>query len=90
MDIRLAAQTDLPAVRDLLGALYIDNLSDAERAQGFLSVRFTLEHLAKMVGEAGIVIGADGPQNWLGNTVWRIKRRPVWNMSGGGGPPVGR
>jgi hypothetical protein len=23
---------------------------------------------------------ADGPKNWLGNTVWRIKRRPVWNI----------
>ena len=62
MDIRLAAQTDLPAVRELLEALYIDNLSEAERAQGFLSVRFTLEDLAQMVAEAGIVIAADGPQ----------------------------
>ena len=62
MDIRLAAQTDLPAVRKLLEALYVDNLSEAERAQGFLSVRFTLEDLAQMVVEAGIVIAADGPR----------------------------
>lgn len=62
MDIRLAARTDLPAVRELLEALYIGNLSEVERAQGFLSVRFTLEDLAQMVVEAGIVIAADGPQ----------------------------
>jgi hypothetical protein len=35
--------------------------------------------------ELSLRIGADGPKNWLGNTVWRIKRRPVWNMSGGDG-----
>jgi hypothetical protein len=39
--------------------------------------------------ELSLRVGADGPKNWLGNTVWRIKRRPVWNMSGGAGPPVG-
>jgi hypothetical protein len=33
--------------------------------------------------ELSLRVGADGPWNWLGNTVWRIKRRPVWNMSGG-------
>ena len=62
MDIRLAAQADLPALRQLLEALYIDNLSEAERTQGFLSVRFTLEDLAHMVAEAGIAIAADGAQ----------------------------
>jgi len=24
-------------------------------------------------------IGAGLPLGWVGNTVWRIKRRPVWN-----------
>lgn len=62
MDIRLAAHADLPAVRALLEALYIDNLSEPERAQGFLSVRFTVEDLAQMVAEAAIVVAADGPQ----------------------------
>ena len=59
MEIRLAAGPDLPAVRELLEALYIENLSEAERAQGFLSVRFTVEDLAQMVAEAGIVIARD-------------------------------
>src|SRR5262245_5974733 len=62
MDIRLAAQADLPALRELLESLYIDNLSEEERAQGFLSVRFTVEDLVRMVAEAGIAIAADGPQ----------------------------
>src|SRR5262249_61025873 len=62
MDIRLAAQADLPAVRDLLEALYIDNLSEAERTQGFLSVRFTLEDLAQMGIEAGLCMAAGGPE----------------------------
>ncbi|HTY79520.1 MAG TPA: hypothetical protein VMI34_16965 [Candidatus Bathyarchaeia archaeon] len=59
MDIRLAARADLPAVQALLEALYVDNLSETERAQGFLSVRFTVEDLAQMVAEAGIVIARD-------------------------------
>src|SRR5262249_59087307 len=79
MDIRLAAQADLPAVRDLLEALYIDNLSEAERTQGFLSMRFMLEDLAKMVGEAGIVIAADGPQ-----VVGAVCSSP-WRAGGGRG-----
>ena len=60
MVIRIAAHPDLPAMRELLESLYIDNLPEAERAQGFLSVRFTVEDLAQMVAEAGIVIAVDG------------------------------
>ena len=73
MDIRLAARADLPAVQELLEALYIDNLTEAERAQGFLSVRFTVEDLAQMVAEAGIVIARDAA--WIAGAVcsspWR-------------------
>jgi hypothetical protein len=29
--------------------------------------------------ERWLRVGAVVPQGWVGNTVWRIKRRPVWN-----------
>jgi hypothetical protein len=60
MDIRLATAPDLPAVQDLLDGLYVDNLPEAERAQGFLSARFTPGDLAEMVAGTGIVVAADG------------------------------
>jgi len=35
----------------------------------------------------GLRIGAVLPLALVGNTVWRIKRRPVWNMSAAEGRP---
>jgi hypothetical protein len=35
--------------------------------------------------ELSLRFGADLPLVFVGNTVWRIKRRPVWNMLAAGG-----
>jgi hypothetical protein len=79
MDVRLAARTDLPGVLALLDALFVDDLPEADRAEGFLSVRFTLSELEDIVTAGGIVIAIDE-----GRVVGALCAEP-WKRGGGAG-----
>ncbi|MDF0668296.1 MAG: GNAT family N-acetyltransferase [Nitrospira sp.] len=58
MELRRAKLEDIPAILDVQAANFIGNLKDAERRDGFLSVKFTRQQLEEMTGDVGIIIAA--------------------------------
>lgn len=60
MEFRRAKLEDITAVLDVQAANFIGNLEDAERRDGFLSVKFTRQQLEEMTGEVGIIVAATG------------------------------
>lgn len=60
MEFRRATQEDIPAILDLQAANFIDNLEDAERHDGFLSVKFTRQQVEEMAGHVGVIVAAFG------------------------------
>lgn len=59
MELRRAKREDIPAILDVQAANFIGNLEDAERREGFLSVKFTRRQLDEMVNHVGIIVAAD-------------------------------
>lgn len=55
--IRPATVDDVEGIAQLLDRYYVDRLTEAQKARGFLSVQFTTSGLQAMVLEPGIVIG---------------------------------
>jgi len=59
MEFRRALPKDFSTILQLQAASFIDNLSAEERRGGFLSVQFTLDQLADMTKDIGIVVAFD-------------------------------
>jgi hypothetical protein len=59
---RRARPEDYPSIIRLQAADYIDNLSEEQRKEGFLSDKFTLEQIAAIGADLGIAIVADGDE----------------------------
>jgi predicted GNAT superfamily acetyltransferase len=59
---RRARPEDYPSIIRLQAADYIDNLSEEQRKEGFLSAKFTLEQIAAIGADLGIAIVADGDE----------------------------
>ncbi len=57
---RRAAAADYAQILELQAANYIANLSDAERAQGFLSAQFTAEQTARIAEDLGTTVALVG------------------------------
>lgn len=55
--IRPATLGDVAGIAQLLDRYYVGNLSEAQKARGFISVEFTEPELQAMVLEPGIAIG---------------------------------
>lgn len=55
--IRPATLDDVSGIARLLDRYYIDHLSEAQKARGFLSVQFTTQELQTMVLAPGMVVG---------------------------------
>jgi len=62
---RRAEPRDFPAILAIQSANYVDNLSQEDRGDGFLSAEFTPEQVAEMAGDIGIIVAADS-QSVLG------------------------
>ncbi len=60
MEFRRARADDFPAILRLQAANYIRNLRAGERDQGFLSAEFTLEQIAEIANDLGIIVAASG------------------------------
>lgn len=60
MEFRRATREDIPAILDVQDANFIGNLEDAERREGFLSVKFTREQFEEMAGQVGIIVAVVG------------------------------
>jgi len=58
--IRLASPADYPAILALSEANQAGSLSPDERGQGFLSARFSLEQLAVLAKDMGILVACEG------------------------------
>jgi L-amino acid N-acyltransferase YncA len=58
MEFRRAKDEDIPAILDVQAANFIGNLSDAERQDGFLSVKFTRRQFEEMASHVGVIIAA--------------------------------
>lgn len=56
---RRAEARDFAGILALQSANFIGNLSAEERREGFLSAEFTLEQVAAMAGDIGIVVASD-------------------------------
>ncbi|OIR11475.1 hypothetical protein GALL_69680 [mine drainage metagenome] len=62
LEIRRAAEADFPGICALAGSYYRENPAPADRRQGFLSARFSLQQIADMANGLGIVIASDAGQ----------------------------
>lgn len=58
MEFRRAKDVDIPAILDMQAANFIGNLKDAERRDGFLSVKFTRRQFEEMASHVGVIIAA--------------------------------
>ena len=59
LEFRRARPEDFPAILGIQSANQIANLSPDERGQGFLSAQFTLEQIAAMAGDLGIIVAVE-------------------------------
>jgi predicted GNAT superfamily acetyltransferase len=59
---RRARPEDYPSIIQLQSANYIDNLTEEERTEGFLSAKFTLEQIAAIAADLGIAIVTKGDE----------------------------
>lgn len=57
--VRLATPQDVPAVTSLEGRYFVDNLDEAKRASGFVSVRHSEEWFGQAVDEGGLHVAHD-------------------------------
>ncbi|MBR0172265.1 MAG: GNAT family acetyltransferase [Lachnospiraceae bacterium] len=61
IDIRQAREDDLAGVKALLKANHVDNLTEEQKADGFVTTNMTDEQMKTLSGiEGGITIAADG------------------------------
>lgn len=58
IEFRRATREDIPAILDVQAANFIGNLKDAERREGFLSVKFTRRQLDEMASHVGLIVAA--------------------------------
>jgi hypothetical protein len=56
---RRARPEDYPSILRLQAADYIDNLTEEQRKEGFLSAKFTLEQIAAVAADLGVAIVTD-------------------------------
>ncbi len=59
MNIRRATPGDYSGIFELAAACYEQNLSPAERRQGFLSAQFTSRQIADMAEDLGIIVASE-------------------------------
>jgi len=59
LELRPATPADADGILALLETYQLQNLSPAERRGGFLSARFTVEQIAAMAGDLGIVVACE-------------------------------
>lgn len=59
MEIRRATPEDYAGILELQSANYLENLTEREREQGFLSAQFTQSQIAAMAGDLGIMVARD-------------------------------
>jgi predicted GNAT superfamily acetyltransferase len=59
IEFRRARPEDFPGILRIQSANQIANLSSEEREQGFLSAQFSLEQIAAMAGDLGIIVAAE-------------------------------
>jgi L-amino acid N-acyltransferase YncA len=60
VEFRRATSEDISAILDVQAANFIDNLDDAERQDGFLSVELTRKQLDEMANSVGVMVATDG------------------------------
>lgn len=59
MEIRKALSEDYSGISELAAANYVENLSSTDRHRGFLSATFTLQQIAAMARDLGIIVARD-------------------------------
>lgn len=59
MEIRRATQTDYSGICELARSHYKENPTPADRQQGFLSARFSLQQITDIANSLGIIIASD-------------------------------
>lgn len=62
MEIRRAIEADYHGICALAGSYYREQPAPADRQQGFLSARFSLQQIADMASSLGIVVASDAGQ----------------------------
>ena len=59
MEIRRAIPDDYPGICELAAANYEQNLSPTDRQQGFISAKYTLQQIANIASDLGIIVARD-------------------------------
>jgi hypothetical protein len=59
MEIRRAIPDDYPGICELAAANYEQNLSPTDRQQGFISAKYTLQQIADIASDLGIIVARD-------------------------------
>jgi hypothetical protein len=60
MDIRPALEADIPGVLALQEANLFENLTDEQKAAGFVTTRYTVEQVQALIDENGLFVAHDG------------------------------